>query len=144
MRIVAVSGGFDPIHIGHIRYLQAAAELGDLLLVILNSDDFLLRKKGYVFMAYEERREILEAIRFVHRVMPAVDGGQTVAESLRHYKPDVFAKGGDRSTWESVDAAEVAVCREIGCEIVLGVGGTDKPQSSSRLVQRVVEALRHG
>ena len=66
---VAVSGAFDPVHIGHIRYIREAARLGDKLVVILNSDDFLLRKKGFVFMPFGERKEILENIKGVDEVV---------------------------------------------------------------------------
>ena len=66
---VAISGAFDPIHVGHIRYIREAAKLGDRLVVILNGDDFLLRKKGFVFMPFEERKEILENVKGVDEVI---------------------------------------------------------------------------
>jgi len=129
--VVAVSGGFDPVHIGHIRYLKEAKKLGDKLLVILNTDDFLIRKKGKPFMVFAERKEILEAIRWVDKVVPSVDNDQTVCQSLRYYKPDIFAKGGDRTI---SNIPEKDTCTELGIKMVFGVGGT-KIQSSSWLIK---------
>ena len=131
--VVAVSGGFDPVHIGHIRYLKEAKKLGDKLLVILNTDDFLIRKKGKPFMVFAERKEILEAIRWVDEVVPSVDNDQTVCQSLRQYKPDIFAKGGDRTI---SNIPEKDTCTELGIKMVFGVGGT-KIQSSSWLIKGV-------
>lgn len=129
--VVAVSGGFDPVHIGHVRYLKEAKRLGDKLLVILNTDDFLIRKKGKPFMGFDERKEILEAIRWVDEVVPSVDDDQTVCQSLRHYRPDIFAKGGDRTLG---NIPEKDTCTELGIKMVFGVGGT-KIQSSSWLIK---------
>lgn len=129
--VVAVSGGFDPVHIGHIRYLKEAKKLGDKLLVILNTDDFLIRKKGKPFMVFTERKEILEAIRWVDEVVPSVDNDQTVCQSLRYYKPDIFAKGGDRTI---SNIPEKDTCTELGIKMVFGIGGT-KIQSSSWLIK---------
>jgi D-beta-D-heptose 7-phosphate kinase/D-beta-D-heptose 1-phosphate adenosyltransferase len=131
-RIVAVSGGFDPVHIGHIRYLKAASEMGKVL-VMLNTDEWLTRKKGKPFMPYEERKEILEAIRHVHKVVPVIDSGDTVSESILHYKPDIFAKGGDR-TMDNIPEEEKEACRIVSAELVVGVGG-GKIQSSSWLTK---------
>ncbi len=132
-RVVAVSGGFDPLHVGHIRMIQAAAALGSRLVVIVNGDEFLLRKKGFVFMPLSERMEIVRALRGVDEVVAAVDRDQTVCETLRLVKPHVFANGGDRRA--TGDIPEAAVCNELGIELVFNVGG-DKVQSSSELVQR--------
>jgi D-beta-D-heptose 7-phosphate kinase/D-beta-D-heptose 1-phosphate adenosyltransferase len=132
-RIVAVSGGFDPIHIGHIRYLRDASKMGKVL-VMLNSDEWLTRKKGKPFMPYEERKEILEAIRYVHKVVPVIDSGDSVAESILNYKPDVFAKGGDR-TIENIPDKEKEACNAVQAELVVGIGG-GKIQSSSYLIKK--------
>ena len=134
MITVAVSGGFDPIHIGHIRSIQEARDLGDELMIILTTDDQLIKKKGYYFMPYEERREILEGIVGVDRVVPNVDVAITSNESLEYYRPDIFAKGGDR-TEDNMPEIEKMICQKIGCKIVYGVGG-GKIQSSSSLVKR--------
>jgi len=132
-RVVAVSGGFDPLHVGHLRMIQAAAKLGSRLVVIVNDDDFLVRKKGYAFMPLAERMEIVRGLRDVDDVVAAVDRDQTVCETLRLVKPHVFANGGDRR--DAADIPETVVCRELGIEMVFNVGG-GKVQSSSELVQR--------
>jgi len=132
--LVMVSGGYDPIHVGHIRQIRDAAWRG-YLVVVLNSDEWLRRKKGYVFMPYEERKEILLSIRGVKRVFPQVGSGDTMAESIRKYKPDIFCKGGDR-TRDTMPREELEVCDELGVEIIYGVGG-GKIQSSSWLVEKV-------
>ena len=128
-KIVAVSGGFDPVHIGHIRMFRDAARLGKLT-VILNTDDFLLRKKGYVFMPLEERKEILESIRYVDRVVVSIDKDDSVCKTLAMLKPDVFANGGDRTGKSEI--RETGVCEQLGIEMVFGIGGP-KVQSSSKL-----------
>ncbi len=132
-KTVVVSGGFDPLHIGHIRMFKRARELGDRLVVILNSDRFLLKKKGYVFMPFKERREMIESIRFVDKVAPCIDKDQTVCKTLEKLKPDVFANGGDRT---KKNIPEDEVCQRLGIEMVFGVGG-GKVQSSSWLVNDV-------
>lgn len=136
-RIVIASGGFDPLHSGHVRYLQAAKSLGEYLLVILNSDDFLIRKKGFRFMVASERKEIIASLTCVDLVVNSIDEDQTVCNSLRRLHVLlmgsyhlIFAKGGDR-TAENIP--EIDVCRERGIECVFDVGG-GKIQSSSELV----------
>lgn len=139
--IVAVSGGFDPIHVGHIRYLRDAKSLGDELVVILNSDRFLKKKKGYVFMPYKERKEILESIKYVDRVIPCIDNDQTVAKTLEQLRPNIFAKGGDR-TIESLPKREIETCKKLGIKLVLGVGGK-KVQSSSWLIKKLCSSIKN-
>jgi D-beta-D-heptose 7-phosphate kinase/D-beta-D-heptose 1-phosphate adenosyltransferase len=119
---VAVSGAFDPLHAGHIRYIREAAKLGDRLVVILNSDAFLLRKKGFIFRPFEERKEIIESIKGVDEVIAAIDDDQTVCKTLEVVKPDIFAKGG---YWTNIDnIPEAEICRTIGCELLTNVGGS--------------------
>ena len=137
MIIVAVSGGFDPVHIGHIRSIRDASQLGDKLMVILTRDDQLIRKKGYCFMPYEERKEVMENIKGVDIVVPNVDANITSNESLEYYRPNIFAKGGDR-TEDNMPEIEKRLCRKIGCKIVYGIGG-GKIQSSSSLVKKSLE-----
>lgn len=132
--VVAVSGGFDPVHVGHVRMLEAAKALGDELVVILNNDNWLQAKKGYVFMPQAERAEILEAFAAVDRVViswhPPEPDDMSVARDLGAIRPDVFANGGDRVEGNT---PEGEVCSRIGCEMVFNVGG-EKVQSSSWLV----------
>jgi cytidyltransferase-like protein len=132
-KIVAVSGGFDPIHIGHVRMIQDARKYGKVI-VFLNTDEWLKRKKGYKFMSWDERAEILLAVKGVDEVYNAMDEDDTVCKALRFYKPDVFANGGDRKIG---NVPEHDVCEELGIDLRYGVGGIDKPQSSSTLVQNV-------
>ena len=129
-KLVAVSGRFDPIHVGHVRMIQASALIGDVV-VIVNSDEWLNRKKGYSFMPFEERAEIIESIRGVVAVIMADDEDGTVCQTLRELKPDVFANGGDRV---NDNTPEGAVCNELGVEMMWNVGG-EKIQSSSWLVR---------
>ena len=134
--VVAVSGGFDPIHIGHIRMFQEAKALGDELIVILNNDNWLHKKKGYVFMPEKERQEIIESIKGVDRVVLTEHSSDTndmsVVSEVRKLKPDIFVNGGDRT---NTNTPEMDVCREIDCEMVFGVGHGGKVQSSSWLVE---------
>jgi cytidyltransferase-like protein len=130
-KIVAVSGGFDPIHIGHIRMIREASKLGKLV-VILNNDAFLTRKKGRPFMPLEERKEILENIKGVDSVFVSIDEDDSVRKSLEAIRPDIFANGGDRKDESEIREAEI--CKQLGIEMVFNVGG-GKVQSSSWLTQ---------
>ena len=140
-KIVAVSGGFDPIHIGHVRMIQDARKLGNVI-VFLNTDAWLKRKKGYSFMNWNERAEILLGIKGVKEVYSAMDDDDTVCEALKFYKPDVFANGGDRKPGK---VPEYQVCEELGIEMAFSIGGDDKPQSSSSLVDKIrYSKIDHG
>ena len=139
MNFVMVSGGYDPIHIGHIRQIKEASNYGRVI-VILNSDEWLMRKNGYVFMPYEERKEILQALKYVHRVFHQVGYGDTMAESIIRYTPNIFCKGGDR-TPDTMPQDELDACEKVGCRIVYGVGG-GKIQSSSWLVDKMKEITK--
>lgn len=140
-RLVAVSGGFDPLHVGHIEYLQSAAELGQELIVIVNTDAWLMQKKGYLFMPYEDRRRILLAIKDVVGVVEAQeDRDGSIAPSILALRPTIFAKGGDR-TAENLPSAEMAACAAVGCRIAYGVGG-GKIRSSQQLVRMIEDRFR--
>ena len=136
-RLVVTSGGFDPMHVGHLRCLVNSAEFAQKvgnktrLAVIVNSDGFLLRKKGYAFMPLAERMEIIAGVKGVDYVVPWDDGGQTVTEALRVLKPFAFTKGGDRDAASNVP--EFDLCEEMGTQVIFNVGG-GKIQSSSTLV----------
>lgn len=133
--IVVTSGGFDPLTIGHTRCILSSATYGELV-VIVNGDDFLLRKKGYVFMPLEERMEIIASLQGVSHVVSWDDGTQYVDKALAILRPHYFTKGGDRSTIDSIAEPEKRICENINCRIVLGVGGCEKVQSSSALVEQ--------
>lgn len=134
--VVVVSGGFDPIHIGHVRLFHAAKKLGDKLVVILNNDSWLFKKKGTVFMLQSERKEILEALADVDEVIltdhPRDPDDMSVCAVLEALRPDVFANGGDRTR---KNIPEVATCKKINCKMVFGVGKGGKVQSSSWLLE---------
>jgi len=130
---VMVSGGFDPVHAGHIRMIRHAAEYGDVI-VIANSDDWLFRKKGFVFMEFSRRVEILDAIKGVVLVDSVNDSDDTVCEAIRRLKPTYFANGGDRGR---SNTPEQDVCEELGIELLWGIVGEEKLDSSSDLDRKV-------
>ena len=132
-KLVTVSGGFDPIHMGHVRMILEAGSLGDVI-IIANSDAWLMRKKGYVFMPYEERQEILYALKGVVDVVEALDDDDTVCKSLEKIRPDIFANGGDR---KEGNVPEYKLCEKLNIKMMFGIGGRDKPQSSSWLVDKL-------
>jgi cytidyltransferase-like protein len=137
-RIVVTSGGFDPLHPGHITSIQDSRQFGDVVVVVVNGDEFLAAKKGKPFQDLETRCAIVSAIRGVDYVIPfEIDGDPTVREALRRLRPDVFTKGGDRVDHQSIP--EWGVCQELGIEIVSGVGA-DKDWSSSWFLE---EWTRH-
>ena len=129
---IAVSGGFDPVHVGHVRMIQAAAQFGDVI-VICNSDAWLKRKKGYAFMPFEERAEIIRAFTGVKDVIEADDDDGSVCETLKVLQPDIFANGGDRF---NTNTPETQTCKKYDIEMLWGVGG-GKVQSSSELVENM-------
>ena len=135
--LVAVSGGFDPIHKGHVQMILEAAKYGDVV-VILNSDDWLERKKGYKFMDFAQRSFIAGSIKGVMMTTGVDDSDGTVCEALYRLKPTYFANGGDRTT---DNTPEQQVCEELGVQMVWGVGG-GKVQSSSELVNESADHLR--
>jgi cytidyltransferase-like protein len=142
-KIVAVSGGFDPIHIGHIRLFEEAKKLGDKLVVILNNDNWYGVKGRKVFIPQKERKEILEALKPVDRVVLTKHKPGTkdisVCRELIELKPDIFANGGDRT---KKNIPEVAVCQKINCKMIFNVGRGGKIQSSSWLLAKYANELQ--
>ena len=134
--VVAVSGGFDPIHIGHIRLFREAKKLGDELIVIINNDNWIKLKKGHgSFMPEKERKEIIEAITNVDKVILTQHELGTkdlsICKDLAKLKPHIFANGGDRN---EKNIPELDVCKQINCEVIFNVGQGGKVQSSSWLL----------
>tara|TARA_B100000902_G_C26435422_1_gene493493 strand:- start:44 stop:466 length:423 start_codon:yes stop_codon:yes gene_type:complete len=125
---VAVSGYFDPIHVGHLEYLKMAKELGDFLIVIVNNNQQCILKKGKSFMDENDRVEIVRALGIVDKVFLSIDTDRTVCKSLEEIKPDIFANGGDRSTDE---VPETSICKKYNIKMIDGLG--DKIRSSSSL-----------
>lgn len=129
--VVATSGGYDPIHPGHITCIVESQEFGDTLVVIVNGDSFLREKKGKPFQDLETRAAIVSGIRGVDYVVKfEIEGDSTVAEALRVIRPRYFTKGGDRVKGKTMPPSEEAACREFGIELVDGVG-RDKIWSST-------------
>jgi len=150
--IYCTSGGFDPLHVGHLKCIQHSADMcqggpksrGEvgIFVVIVNGDGFLYRKKGYAFMPHHERMEIVAGIEGVDYVLGWDDGSQTVTGALEILKPKFFTKGGDRDS--SANVPEFELCKEIECKVLFNVGG-GKIRSSSELAKAAVDGeLRRG
>ena len=156
-KVIIVSGGFDPVHIGHVRMFRQAAEIADTkaqvnqgrVIVALNSDEWLKRKKGKPFMLFEERKEILEAMDCVTEVIKFDDSDETACDAIKqmHEKYEYLttsmfgddmlclANGGDRIVG-GVPSAESSLCKELGIKMLWGIGG-EKVQSSSSLIRNM-------
>ena len=128
MKKVCISGYFDPLHVGHLEYINKARELGDYLVVIVNNNSQCILKKGKFFMDEKDRVEIVKNLKSVDEVFLSIDKDKTVSKSLEKLKPSVFANGGDRKNYE---IPESKICKEHGIEIIDGLG--DKIRSSSDL-----------
>ena len=135
VRWVAVSGGFDPLHIGHVRMFEEARSLGDRLVVILNNDNWLRAKKGFEFMPARERAEIIRTFPFVDKVVVTEhakdDKDMSVSHALRKLRPAIFANGGDRL---NRNTPEAHLCIELGIKMAFNVGKGGKVQSSSWMI----------
>lgn len=139
-----VSGGFDPIHIGHVRMFEAARKLGDKLVVVINNDNWLHSKKGHAFMQEKERAEIIKSFPFVDKVVLTShskdDPDRSVVRELKKIKPDIFANGGDRDTKDAKNKnsslnPEQQYCLDHDIKMVFGVGRGGKVQSSSWMIR---------
>lgn len=139
-----VSGGFDPIHIGHIRYIQEAKKLGDKLVVVINNDNWLRKKKGKEFMPAVERKEIIEALSGVDEVVISSHKknpkDMSVSEELKKIKPEIFANGGDRDEKNAEDPKsslfkDINTCKSLGIKMIYNVGRGGKVRSSSELLK---------
>jgi D-beta-D-heptose 7-phosphate kinase/D-beta-D-heptose 1-phosphate adenosyltransferase len=133
-KIAMVSGGFDPLHVGHVNLLAAARQHG-LVIVALNSDDWVRRKKGYVFITWRDRAMILGALADVHQVISVDDLDGTVCQAIRKHLPHFFCNGGDRQREDRSVASilEARLCDSLQIERLYKVGG-GKVASSSALV----------
>lgn len=128
--VVAVSGYFNPIHVGHLEMIQKAKKLGDELVVIINNDTQVALKGSVPFMSLADRIKIVKALRDVDRVFVSIDKDKTVCKSLAKIKPDIFANGGDRHSIG--DVPEYAVCQKYKIRMVDGLG--KKIRASSQLI----------
>ncbi|MCD4666267.1 adenylyltransferase/cytidyltransferase family protein [archaeon] len=127
-KVVAISGYFDPLHIGHLDLIKKAKKLGDHLVIIINTDQQTLLKKGKIFIPHDERTEIMKSLKMVDEVILSIDSDKTVSKTLEMIKPDIFANGGDKIVGR---IPEQDVCEKYNIEIVNNLG--EKLQSSSKL-----------
>jgi cytidyltransferase-like protein len=138
--VLVLSGGFDPLHVGHIRLIQHARDMAALVVVGVNSDEWLTRNKGRVYMKFEERREIVASIRGVTSAVGFEDGDDTAVNLIKMVhtmSPGAkiaFGNGGDRN---ALNVPEVEICNDLGVDLVWGLGG-DHMQSNSDLVHRAM------
>ena len=141
MKIVLVSGGFDPLHSGHLAYLQEARQLGDRLVVGLNSDAWLIRKKGFAFMPFAERQAIVSALKSVDVCVGFDDSDGTATALITDFLDDtnefVFANGGDRTVQ---NIPEMDLCLP-NLSFAFGVGGKDKKNSSSWITSSIAKGM---
>jgi len=133
--VVAVSGYFNPLHVGHLEMIEMAKKLGDRLVVIINSDYQVKLKGSYPFMKEEDRIKIISALRDVDEVFLSIDKDKTVCKSLEKINPDIFANGGDRKSFN--DVPEYEICQRLNIEMVDGLG--DKIRASSKLIADSLE-----
>tara|TARA_R100001015_G_C4624356_1_gene182481 strand:- start:1239 stop:1625 length:387 start_codon:yes stop_codon:yes gene_type:complete len=119
---VMISGGFDPIHVGHIRLIREAAKYGEVI-VAINSDEWIFRRKGFNAIGFKEREEFLMAIKGVTNVVPVNDEDDTVCTALIEHRPTYFANGGPRN---QDNTPEKIVCEELGIEMLWDIGSSWK------------------
>ena len=146
MNVSLITGGFDPLHSGHMSLIKSAAHIGvyNLVCIGLNSDAWLYRKKGYVFMPFEERREILENVVSVHKVISFDDSDDSSCDAIercvsqyQYLEKIFFCNGGDR-TEQNIPELDYKPRGNVKIEFLFGIGGTDKKNSSSDLIKVVL------
>lgn len=130
--VVAVSGYFNPLHVGHLEMIERAKKLGDKLIVIVNNDKQVALKGTVPFMPVDDRLKIISALRDVDEVFLCIDRDKTVCRSLAKVKPDIFANGGDRKSVG--DVPEYDICQELNIKMVDGLGR--KIRASSKIIAR--------
>lgn len=143
-KIVIASGGFDPVHSGHLNYLHTAKSLGDRLIVGVNSDQWLIRKKGAYFLPWSERSKIVEAFRCVDTVLPFVDIDDTAIDLIKKVVVDwgytwhsfIFVNGGDRTYKNIPEMSDPELRKETRLSFAFGVGGENKANSSRDILER--------
>ncbi len=132
VRVVAVSGYFNPLHVGHLEMIEKAKKLGDKLVVIVNNDKQVKLKGSIAFMSLKDREKIMSALADVDEVFVSIDKDKTVCKSIEKLKPDIFANGGDRKSLG--DVPELEVCQRLGINMVDGLG--KKIRASSKLISQ--------
>ena len=132
-----VSGGFDPVHIGHLKMFQDANKLADKVIILLNNDNWLIKKKGKPFMNQNQRKEILEEFKSISEVIIQTSSEPSSSAAIEEFalknknKKICYCNGGDRNDIENI--LEASICKEFNIELEFGVGGEDKIESSSQL-----------
>ncbi len=134
-RIICISGGFDSLHAGHVRLIQGCQNFGKVI-AILNSDKWVKNKHGFVLMPWEDRKEVLMAIKGVSEVVPVDDSDGTVCEALKRIKPHIFANGGSRVKGNT---PERQICEELGITMIWGIGGGEREQYVDHIKDLVIK-----
>lgn len=141
--VVMVSGGFDPIHHGHVRYFHEARKLGDRLVVVINNDHWIQLKKGHGFMKARDRAEIIRAFRDVDQVVISSHKKNTtdmsVCKEIIKIKPTIFANGGDRF---ADNIPEFKLCNNLNIKMIFNLGRGGKVRSSSQLLSEYSQHLK--
>ncbi|NCD00484.1 cytidyltransferase [bacterium] len=130
--VVAVSGYFNPLHVGHLEMIEGAKKLGNYLVAIINNDDQVKIKGSVPFMSQEDRVKIISALKDVDEVFLSIDKDATVIKSLEKINPDIFANGGDRKNLNDIPEADI--CNKLGIKMVDGLG--KKIRASSKLISQ--------
>lgn len=134
-----VSGGFDPVHVGHLRMFQDANKLADKVIVLLNNDDWLIKKKGKPFMSQEQRKEILKEFISISEVIIQKSSEKSSNLAIKEFasknpnKKICYCNGGDRSNIKNI--LEAKICAELNIELEFEIGGKEKIESSSQLTK---------
>lgn len=137
-KIVVASGYFDPLHFGHVEYLQKSKELGDILIVIVNNDKQAIQKKGKPFMCAKDRVKVVRALECVDVAIESIDEDRSVCKTLSALHPHIFTNGGDQF---NNAIPESKVCDQLGILMVDGLG--EKVESSSKLIARAKEIKQY-
>tara|TARA_R110002072_G_scaffold107355_1_gene233712 strand:+ start:29 stop:511 length:483 start_codon:yes stop_codon:yes gene_type:complete len=132
-KVVALSGGFDPLHIGHIQFFKDASEYGKVV-VILNSDEWIIRKKGFCFMPWTERHRMITSIPWVSDVVKVDDRYGNVTSAISKLKPDYFGNGGSRKR-TNTSKAEIALCEKEGITMLWNLGENSFQDANIAIIQ---------
>lgn len=137
-QIIALSGAFDVLHPGHIRMIKGAEYFGKVV-IFLNSDEWVIRNKGFLLMPWSDRREMLLSVTGVHSVERVNDEDDTVCEALMRLKPNIFGNGGNRTHYNT---PERRLCNEMGIACVWGIGGGERDKYSNEILEKMFSAER--
>ena len=134
-----VSGGFDPVHVGHLRMFKDAQRLSNNVIILLNNDEWLIKKKGKPFMNQDQRKEILDEFKGISRVIIQTSSDKSSTKAIEEFvlknpnKNICYCNGGDRSNIKNI--LEADICKKLGVSLEFGVGGENKIESSSQLTK---------